>query len=271
LEDRVFATGKSLPTREYSQALKALVSSIRDWKAEYPDGKIIVMGHADAVGEEQPNKKLSERRAKAVHAFLTKDASVWESLSKEESKGKPASWDIRAFMEENNDLALSGKDFDSIDGLPHAGCSEFNRIKDVQGECTANRRVSVLYVKSSKHFEIQYPCKAGDISACKRQVGRKGARRTKGFGCLFYDQLVTESAGGTSISNQNRRLKILDLDGNPISGSFLKSEDGLRIDPDGEGWFVLGQGALNWDGLTLEVGELAMNSNADKNKDTGVV
>ena len=30
---------------------------------------------------------------------------------------------------------------------------------------------------------------------CKKQVGRKGERRTAGFGCFFYDGLVVETAG----------------------------------------------------------------------------
>ena len=33
----------------------------------------------------------------------------------------------------------------------------------------------------------------GDCGPCKQQVARKGARRTAGFGCSFYDQLVVEN------------------------------------------------------------------------------
>lgn len=97
-----------------------------------------------------------------------------------------------AFMDACNGSTITLKDFDAIDGQPHAGCSEFNRIENVTGSSAANRRVALLFLKSNKNFPIQYPCKQGDIGPCKQQVGRKGDRKRPGFGCLFYDQLVTE-------------------------------------------------------------------------------
>lgn len=196
LDDVTFATDKSQVRPGQAAVLKTLCDRIKEWKEKHADGKLAVFGHADAVGKEEPNKKLSERRAAAIHAFLIKDAAAWEALAKEEKWNKKTIPDFQAFMDENNTLSLTDKDFDAIDGKPHAGCSEFNQVEAKKGASEANRRVSVFLLKSNKNFPIQYPCKHGDIAPCKAQVGRKGERRTPGFGCLFYDKLVVEQKGG---------------------------------------------------------------------------
>lgn len=102
----------------------------------------------------------------------------------------------KAFMDEGNALDLKAKDFDAIDGSPFVGCSEFNLAEKKEGACEANRRVAVFLLKSNKNFPIQYPCKKGSVDPCRKQAARKGDRRTAGFSCLFYDQLVKEEKGG---------------------------------------------------------------------------
>ena len=98
---------------------------------------------------------------------------------------------FHAFMDEGHDLSLRSKNFDDMNGSPTAGCSEFNWVEKT-GACEENRRVVVLLLKSNKHFPIQYPCAQGDHGVCKSQVAKKGDRRTAGFGCKFYDDLVQE-------------------------------------------------------------------------------
>jgi flagellar motor protein MotB len=238
--DVAFATGKSFPAKP--EALKALSARLGEWKSKHKDGKLAVFGHADAVGKEDANKSLSERRATAVHAFLVKDAAVWETRYNEDKWGLASTQELlrnlghdagaldgkdgpktqaavkdfqskhglgatgqadaatrkalySAFMDACNTQKLGPKDFDAIDGKPHVGCSEFNRFEDTQGDCAANRRVTVALLKATKNFPIHYPCKHGDIGPCKKQAGRKGERRTKGFGCFFYDKVIKEAAG----------------------------------------------------------------------------
>lgn len=236
-----FATAKSFVRPSQEASLKTLCERIAEWREAHPEGKLAVFGHADAVGQDDPNKKLSERRARSVHAYLVKDADAWEALYHEESWGLATTQELlkhlghdpgpvdgqdgpktraavkdfqgknglaatgtadagtrkalyQAFIARGNDLELAAQDFDAIAGKPHAGCGEYNLVEKTEGDCEKNRRVAVFLLKAQKSFPIQYPCKHGDIAPCKQQVARKGGRRTAGFGCLFYDKLVVESA-----------------------------------------------------------------------------
>ena len=87
LQDITFATGKSRVSPKHTPALKDMVARIKEWKQKHPDGKLAIFGHADAVGKEEGNKTLSERRAKAVFAILMKDAEIWKALYDEEKWG----------------------------------------------------------------------------------------------------------------------------------------------------------------------------------------
>lgn len=60
----------------------------------HPDARIMIFGHTDKVGPEDYNKKLSERRAKSVYAFIINDVDAWEQLYNEESWGIKVIQDI---------------------------------------------------------------------------------------------------------------------------------------------------------------------------------
>jgi outer membrane protein OmpA-like peptidoglycan-associated protein len=241
LPDLTFAFDKSFLHPKHAAALKDMCAKIKAWREKNPDGKLAVFGHADAVGKEDYNKALSERRAKSVFAFLMKDAGAWSDLDKEEKWGLACIQDLlkhlghdpgasdgqdgpktqaavkefqtkkslpvdgqagastrkalyQAFMDDCNTLSLKAKDFDVIDGKSHTGCSEFNLVEKTEGASQPNRRVAVFLLKSNKNFPINYPCKQGEIGPCKTQKAKKGERRTPGFSCFFYDNLVTENA-----------------------------------------------------------------------------
>jgi hypothetical protein len=173
-----------------------------------------------------------------------------------------------AYMGKANTVSLTAKDFDEVNGKPFMGCGESNLARPIQGACEANRRVAVLLLKSTKNFPIQYPCKHGDLSPCKAQIARKGLRRTAGFGCRFYDELVLESGGdgpdggrdiltltlGSPYSEDGLSVRryVFECEGQVLSGEV--PEDGslklrvppgakeavLKLDPEGEG------GPLEW-------------------------
>lgn len=241
LQDITFALDKSFVRTQECAPLKEMFQRIQAWQEDYPDAKMAVFGHTDALGDEPYNKTLSEKRAKAIHALLIKEPKTWLALYDEEkwglastqeylkhlghdpgaidgqdgpktqaavkgfqeSKGLAATGKAdagtrealyAAFMESCEGFKVEDKKFDSIDGGPFMGCSEYNLVKQTQGASEENRRVAVFLLKSNKNFPINYPCKKKDIGPCKQQVARKGERRTKGFGCFFYDKLVDESA-----------------------------------------------------------------------------
>ncbi len=85
---------------EHLKALEALLH-------QHPEGKILIFAHTDLVGDELYNKKLSERRAWSVHAFVTNDVEAWETLYQYEN------WGMEVIQEILADL---GYDPGSIDG-----------------------------------------------------------------------------------------------------------------------------------------------------------
>ena len=72
---------------------------------KHPDSPLTIFGHADPVGQDQYNKELSERRAKAVYAVLTRDVGLWEQIYQKE----------RLSLVQNT-LAALGHDPGPIDG-----------------------------------------------------------------------------------------------------------------------------------------------------------
>jgi OmpA family len=48
--------------------------------AANPGSPMAIFGHADASGDDEYNKRLSGRRARVVHAVLTRDVAAWEEL-----------------------------------------------------------------------------------------------------------------------------------------------------------------------------------------------
>jgi outer membrane protein OmpA-like peptidoglycan-associated protein len=239
LPDLAFATGSSFLRPDQAPGLKDMCARIRERRKMAPDGKLVVFGHVDAIGQEAACKALSERRAKSVLAFLLKDPDGMETLYGQEKWGLAASQELlkslghdpgatdgqdggetqaaakafqaahglartgsvdshtrkalfKAFMDDCNTLALTKKDFDDINGNASAGCSGFNLAEKTAGANGSNRRVGVFLLKSNKNFPIAYPCAQGGIGPCQKQAGRKGARRTGGFGCSFYDKLILE-------------------------------------------------------------------------------
>ena len=69
-------------------------------KKDRPDdgepNPITVFGHADPVGEDEPNKGLAGRRAQAIYGLLTRDVQAWEDLYK--SAHPYDDWDTRSLQ-----------------------------------------------------------------------------------------------------------------------------------------------------------------------------
>lgn len=57
-------------------ASAAEIKRVADFMTEYPTTKVVIEGHTDAVGSNELNKSLSERRAKAVADALVRDYRI---------------------------------------------------------------------------------------------------------------------------------------------------------------------------------------------------
>lgn len=67
-----FPVGKSVIQPEYFGLLTKVERAMR----EYPDGKVIVEGHTDNVGDERYNERLSSQRAESVRSYLLANAAA---------------------------------------------------------------------------------------------------------------------------------------------------------------------------------------------------
>jgi len=76
LEDIRFEFDSSFINASAAEEFKNLASLVRG----LPGAPLSVFGHADPVGNDDYNKKLSGRRATAVYAMLVRDTDLWEDL-----------------------------------------------------------------------------------------------------------------------------------------------------------------------------------------------
>lgn len=71
-------------------------AKLQTLRGEHPGAPLSIYGHADPVGNDAYNKKLSGRRAQAVYALLIRDPEIWEFLYKNPIDGTGDKWKYRA-------------------------------------------------------------------------------------------------------------------------------------------------------------------------------
>jgi len=85
--------------------------------ADHPGSPLSVFGHADPVGRDDYNKKLSGRRAAAIYGLLTRNAEIWEDIHRNTGRFSAAlptdEWGVRAVQVM---LQALGYDPGGIDG-----------------------------------------------------------------------------------------------------------------------------------------------------------
>lgn len=86
-ENILFDTDKATLRSQAEPKLKSIVASI---KQRYADGRIRVFGFADARGDANYNKELSERRAEAVRAYLKNEGGLTDERVTVEAMGEAA-------------------------------------------------------------------------------------------------------------------------------------------------------------------------------------
>jgi outer membrane protein OmpA-like peptidoglycan-associated protein len=93
-----FEFGRSYVRSSAIDQLAAIAEALRNTS----DVRAMVFGHTDTSGGEALNKELSERRAKAVHALLSHDATAWEQLFSGTADG--ANWQEKWDIEETQNM-----------------------------------------------------------------------------------------------------------------------------------------------------------------------
>lgn len=115
LPDRHFLFDSSAPAPEPGQPLALLQQAFREFAAkllEFPDSPMSIFGHADPVGKDLYNKFLSERRARAVFAVLTRQEDIWEALFRNQEGSPGDNWGLRTLQRMLDHLAIEPGNFD---------------------------------------------------------------------------------------------------------------------------------------------------------------
>ena len=73
----MFETGKASFIQQTYSVLKSITSILK----EYPTAKFSIEGHADEIGSDDFNQKLSEKRASAVKGYLVQNGIADERLT----------------------------------------------------------------------------------------------------------------------------------------------------------------------------------------------
>ena len=76
-----------------SRAELAMLGSLRRSLGAAP---MAIFGHADPVGDDAYNRELAARRARAVHAVITRDVDAWAQLFDQKLQGDD--WGVRALQ-----------------------------------------------------------------------------------------------------------------------------------------------------------------------------
>jgi hypothetical protein len=92
LEDLRFDFDSSFVRPEAAEEMAALAGL----RKEHPGAGASIFGHADPVGDDDYNKKLSGRRAIAIYALLTRDVARWEKLYSNKLGGDD--WGVRSIQ-----------------------------------------------------------------------------------------------------------------------------------------------------------------------------
>lgn len=119
-----------------------------------PDVRIMIFGHTDKVGSEDYNKKLSERRAKSVFAFITNDTDIWEQLYNEENWGLKVVQDILQSLGRYNGPIHGTQDQPTTDAI-----KQFQRDKGLEDDGIAGpitrKELFAEYMSGAHDVEIE--------------------------------------------------------------------------------------------------------------------
>ena len=207
LPDVLFDFDSSFPHADAAHLLEQL-SGLRE-KHKNAKGQLppmSVFGHADPVGQDEYNKQLSGRRARAIYGLLTHDLKIWNALFDEEwdSKGvlpgvrkilgapasSPKDQVFQDFMNQVFPTPLAKSEFLAGGADPKGigdvqGCSDFNplvvlstsenqkfaKVERDEKNKTDRRVVVFVFRPGPKVNPAKWPCPAATegTDKCRKQ------------------------------------------------------------------------------------------------------
>src|SRR5437588_368371 len=75
-------------------------------RKKHPKAPLSIFGHADPVGDDLYNKKLSGRRARAIFGLLTRDTGMWEELFSD-AEGTNDKWGDKSIERMRSTLGIT--------------------------------------------------------------------------------------------------------------------------------------------------------------------
>jgi hypothetical protein len=223
VNDMRFDFGSSVVRPEIAEEIGALAKVREENRWSSPEGtvaypRLSVFGHSDPVGNDEYNKQLSGRRAKAIYAMLTRRVDLWEQLYSQPLAGDDwrDSMELKRFGSEHgirDRRALFRAYMDAICGPAvhfdpaadflcgkdpggkgdYQGCSEFNPVRllgtgitrddATRNEQNArNRRVLVfMFHPGTRVLVERWPCPraAEGPAGCRKRFWSDGEQRRK--------------------------------------------------------------------------------------------
>ncbi len=164
-------------------------------RREHPNAPLSIFGHADPTGQDDYNKNLSGRRAKAVYGLLTRDMDQWEWLFNN-PLGRD-DWGVRRIQIL---LSTAGQAVGPIDGVQGAQTNrairEFQEteglaVDGIVGPNTRNKLFEVYMDKVCKDTRGgPFKLTADDFLAAGADDGGKGDYQ----GCSEFNPVMVFSA-----------------------------------------------------------------------------
>ncbi len=184
--------------------------------AKYPDAKVMIFGHADYLGEDMPNKRLSERRARSVFAFITNQPNIWaEELEKQENWGTV---EVQTMLKDFGGACDPGR----IDGIQ--GPRTTAAIKAFQSPPERGLKVDgIAGPKTRKKMYEEYMAGKHDIELAEDRFMEPKHMGCSEFNLILAKEKVQAEADALEARYQSEGLKVV---------QEVLSEFGGQYDPE---------------------------------------
>jgi outer membrane protein OmpA-like peptidoglycan-associated protein len=199
LNDLRFALGSSFLLPRTRQEFSRLLRLRKD----NPGAPLSVFGHADPVGNDAFNKKLSGNRAEAIYAVLVRETALWETLYT--SAGANEGWGLNSLRTMLETLGYEpGPPSEGTDEETKQAIGKFQSASDLSVDGTAGPQTrKKLFLKYMDYLCAETLSKSEFLG---RGEDPKGRVDYQGCG-EFNPLLVFSNAETTELSRAENRVK----------------------------------------------------------------